>query len=172
MISRRQVLARGGSLAALLLPVFPFRAYSADPGEGVEIVMRSRGQGAHVWFDPIGLLIEPGQRLTWRNGDPVNSHTVTAYHPDIDGRPRRWPQKAKPFDSGYLLPDETFSVILTEPGIYDYYCMPHEYAGMVGRIIVAGATEPEPLEQGDIPEAALAALPAIEDILEKGKVER
>src|SRR5690606_34344147 len=128
-------------------------------------------QGAHVWFDPVGLLVAPGQTLLWRNDDRGNSHTVTAYHPDIGDRPLRWPAGADPFDSGYLLPGGSFSIMLTVPGIYDYYCVPHEHAGMVGRIIVAGGPhDPAALENGDIPEVALAAFPAVDEILAKGRV--
>ena len=36
------------------------------------------------------------------------------------------------------MPGESFAVELTEPGVYDYYCIPHEHAGMVGRIVVGG----------------------------------
>ena len=44
-------------------------------------------------------------------------------------------------DSGYLLPDEEFSLTLTRSGAYDYFCIPHEHAGMVGRIVVAAEGE-------------------------------
>ena len=37
------------------------------------------------------------------------------------------------------MPGEAFEVMLTEPGVYDYYCVPHEHAGMVGRIVVGAA---------------------------------
>ena len=33
-------------------------------------------------------------------------------------------------------PGSHFEVTLTIPGVYDYFCMPHEAAGMVGRIVV------------------------------------
>jgi hypothetical protein len=46
------------------------------------------------------------------------------------------PEDAKPWESDYLLPNESFSATLSEPGVYDYYCHPHEHAGMVGRIVV------------------------------------
>ena len=36
------------------------------------------------------------------------------------------------------MPGESFEVELTEPGVYDYFCIPHEHAGMVGRIVVGG----------------------------------
>jgi plastocyanin len=33
-------------------------------------------------------------------------------------------------------PGDHFEVTLTVAGVYDYFCMPHEAAGMVGRIVV------------------------------------
>ena len=36
-----------------------------------------------------------------------------------------------------------FDVTLTAPGVYDYFCTPHEAAGMVGRIVV-GKLPPAP----------------------------
>ena len=98
--------------------------------------MRGKADGSHVWFDPIGLHVQPGQTVRWTNRDPGNSHTVTSYHPDIFERPLRIPAGAKPWNSDYLLPNESFSQTFTVEGVYDYYCVPHEHAGMVGRIVV------------------------------------
>jgi plastocyanin len=161
----------GGMIAALSLP--PAIARAEDI---VEIEMAGRSDGSHVWFNPIGIRIRPGQTIRWINRDKGNSHTATAYHPANFGRPRRIPQAATPWHSDYLLPDEFFSTTLTETGIYDYYCVPHEMAGMVGRIIVG---EPEPGGWFDgagvndgLPEAALNAFPSVETILIEGAVRR
>jgi hypothetical protein len=59
--------------------------------------------------------------------------------------------------------------------VYDYYCLPHEMAGMVGRIVVgqpgdAGWENVLP-GHGDLPEAALAAFPSVEDIIASARVE-
>jgi hypothetical protein len=86
------------------------------------------------------------------------------------------PKSAKAWNSDFLLPNETFSVTFTEKGVYDYYCIPHEHAGMVGRIVVG---EPEPhgwMElagaNGDLPREALQAFPSVEDIMRQGLVRR
>ena len=100
--------------------------------------MQGRGGGSHVWFDPIGLLVRPGQTVRWTNREAGNVHTATAYHPANLDRPLRIPRAALPWDSDYLMPGESFAVELTEPGVYDYFCIPHEHAGMVGRIVVGG----------------------------------
>ena len=69
------------------------------------------------------------------------------------------------------LPNETFSVTLTVEGVYDYFCIPHEHAGMVGRIIVGRPAGPrvQPLE-GAVPEPARRAFPSIEEIMRRGVV--
>jgi plastocyanin len=132
--------------------------------------------GAHVSFDPVGLRLEPGDTLRWTNDDAGNSHTATAYHPANFGRPRRMPAAAQPWDSGYLLPGESFAVTLTAEGVYDYYCLPHEHAGMVGRLIVGDPAADGWLQDagadGDLPEIALNAFPPVEEIMGKGLVRR
>lgn len=178
MLSRRAVLQAGGLwLAGLALGRI---GWSAEEQEVLEILMRSDPGGAHVVFDPIGLLVRPGQRVRWVN-DGHNVHTTTAYHPDNAGHPLRIPTAAEPWDSGYLInPGDSFEVRFTVEGIYDYYCTPHEAAGMVGRIVVLGPGKndpallrPYPDDAGNpawkkVPQAALANLPTVDSILKGG----
>jgi hypothetical protein len=84
------------------------------------------------------------------------------------------PKEAKPWNSDYLLPGESFSVSFIEEGVYDYYCIPHEQAGMVGRIVV-GAPETHGWLQfadadGTLPPEALEGFPAVQEIMAKGTV--
>jgi plastocyanin len=168
MLTRRAFAAAGGSvLAGLLLP----QALSAR--SVAEIAMRGNADGSKVWFDPIGLLIQPGHVVRWVNKDPGNAHTSTAFHP-ANERPLRIPESVASWDSGYLLPEESFEMRFTVEGVYDYFCVPHEHAGMVGRIVVAGpdslavfeAAPPSP----DLPEAILRAFPAVARIVRDGVV--
>jgi len=169
IVSRRGILGLGGGAAVALA----LRCSTASADDFVEIAMQGRTDGSKVWFDPIGVLIKPGQTVRWTNRNPGNSHTTTAYNPANFGRPLRMPDGATPWNSDFLLPNEGFSVTLTVEGVYDYYCIPHEHAGMVGRIIV-GRPGPDDQTQasdpGDLPEAALKAFPAVEEILTKGTV--
>lgn len=175
MITRRKLVGAGGVFLAALAT-----RRAAGQTAPVDIRMQGNSDGSHVWYDPVGLHIEPGRTVRWINLDAGNAHTATAYHPRIMDRPRRIPEKATPWDSDYLLPDETFSVTLTEPGVYDFYCIPHEHAGMVGRIVVGeppaqGWVDPANEAAGDLlplPEAALKAFPAVEEILRQGSVRR
>lgn len=170
-VTRRRALEAGGAfLAAFAVST---RSRGADT---LDIVMDGRPNGSHVWFSPLGIHVAPGQTIRWINRDQGNSHTATAYHPDLFDRPLRIPEGAEPWDSGYLLPEETFSVTLTVPGVYDYYCLPHERAGMVGRIAVGdlssgSGAEPYVTEGAGLPKAALEALPSVREILASGVVQ-
>jgi len=168
---RRRFLA--GSAAALALPTWA-RA-SADPaaaGAPVEIVMQGKGDGAHVWFDPAGLLVKPGAIVRWTNRETGNVHTTTAYAPQNFDRPLRIPAGARPWNSDYLMPGETFEVTLTVPGVYDFYCIPHEHAGMVGRIVVGEVPAGwHGWPDGDLPPVALAAFPKVAAIVSRGSVQ-
>lgn len=143
-----------------------------EEGEGdtdvVEVNMITDEDG---WYnDPKGLLIDPG--MTVRFVNESGSHSATAYHPANQDKPLRIPEAADPWDSGMLTEDSApFEVTLDIQGVYDYYCIPHEDLGMVGRIIVGepqagpGTTPPDGL-----PPDAQDALPSIEAILEGGTV--
>lgn len=134
MITRRGFIQSGGAVVAgLALPSW-WRA-PAPAVKVVEIAMRSDPAGSKVWFDPAGLLVEPGTTVRWVVKE--NVHTTTAYHPKNGHHSLRIPEGAAPWDSGFLVhPGDHFDVTLTVPGVYDFFCMPHEAAGMVGRLVV------------------------------------
>ncbi|MHA6690991.1 plastocyanin/azurin family copper-binding protein [Devosia sp. A449] len=174
MLTRRRILEVGG----VTLAAFVLRPALVRGAEIVDIEMTGKPDGSDVWFDPIGLHIQPGQTIRWTNRDAGNSHTATAYHPSLFDRQQRIPEGAEPWDSDYLLPGDSFSVTLTVPGVYDYYCVPHEHAGMVGRIVVGDAPAADyPATSADaklmaLPDVALAAFPSIADIVAAGAVQR
>ena len=74
--------------------------------------------------------------------------------------------------------------LLTVEGVYDYFCQPHEIAGMVGRVIVGHPTGPGALpfdyfksrstSSGwqPVPPGAAKAFPAIEAIVKQRIVRR
>jgi plastocyanin len=160
VLTRRRLLSTGGLALAGL----------AAPGLGraapwVEIRMRATPRGEAVWFDPIGLWIAPGTTVRFALHDDV--HTTTAYHPRNHGRSLRIPERAEPWDSGFVMERGAhFDVTLTVEGVYDYFCLPHEAAGMVGRIVVGRPSGPGTLPfDATVPEAARQAFPAIERIM-------
>lgn len=181
-VSRREFLWVGGlALVGFGLPSIR-RASAARVTSSLEVIeMRSDALGSRVWFDPIGLHVEPGTTVRWLVRE--NVHTTTAYHPQNDHHPLRIPERAVPWNSGYLVnPRDHFEVTLTVPGVYDYYCTPHEAAGMVGRIVVARpagpgaeafdywAGKPGTESWHHVPDAARAAFPSIARIMAEGRV--
>lgn len=175
MTSRREFLQAGGVVVAglALSPRWPVSLQSARV---VQIEMRSDRLGSRVWFDPVGVFVEPGTTIRWIARE--NVHTATAYHPTNGRHSLRIPEGAKPWDSGFLVnPGDRFDVLLTVAGVYDFFCMPHEAAGMVGRIVVGGTGGPgaRPYDyfEGDtgtgdwlpVPSVAQRTFPGIERIL-------
>jgi len=179
--SRREFLKTSGlTLAGFGVASFHGMQFRYAASTAV-IEMHSDALGARVWFDPIGLYVERGTTVRWIVRE--NVHTTTAYHPRNDKHSLRIPEGAMPWDSGYLVqPGEHFDVTLTVPGVYDYYCTPHEGAGMVGRIVVGNSRGPgaEPFDYWVdkpgtdgwrvVPDAARAAFPSIARILAERRV--
>jgi len=87
-------------------------------------------------FEPKEITVTVGDRVQWRNVGQI-AHTVTTT-PSKVADPARVsvPRGAKPWDSGLIGGDETFSRTFDEPGTYEYVCIPHEGAGMVGTVVV------------------------------------
>ena len=154
---------------------------AAVAGRTVEVQLVQTPAGM-AYFDPAGLRIAPGDTVRWVQ---INGfHSITAYHPRNDNHELRIPASAQPWDSDILLAASplrgaTFERTFTVPGVYDYFCRPHEMAGMVGRIVVGDpgdgpATKPfgyaPSAHWKPIPEAARRALPSIAEILRKETV--
>lgn len=169
-MNRRTFLrAAGGSLLAARL------ATPAWGAETVDINLVMKDLGAFVGFDPIGLYLRTGQTVRWRCESGV--HTSTAYHPANANHALRIPETAEPWDSGWLQPGDTFTYRFSVPGVYDYFCKPHEAAGMVGRIVVdhpAGPgtkpfgyflDNPKAANWQAVPEAARQAFPSVAAIM-------
>jgi len=167
VIGRRAVLWAGGWAAGLAQFGMPLPSVAAPV---VEIRMRGNADGSKVWYDPVGVLIEPGQVLRWVNTDPGNAHTSTAYHPRNNGRPLRIPEGGEPWDSDYLLPGGTFELRLSVPGVYDYFCTPHEEAGMAGRIVVGRPAGGAEVSADTLPEPARRVVPPVAEIVRRGVV--
>ncbi len=163
MPSRRAFILSGAPLlAGLILP----RAAFAAPQTHI-IGMESDALGSKVWFDPIGLHVQLGDTIRWVLNN--NVHTVAAYHPENAGHALRIPAGAAPWDSGYLVNQgDSFEVTLTVPGVYDYYCAPHEFSGMVGRIVVGDGRASS--DWRDVPAVARSAFPTVAEIVAKGRV--
>jgi plastocyanin len=89
-------------------------------------------------FSPEQVTVSVGGTVTWENPSTV-VHTATG-DPDAVADPDNveLPDGAEPFDSGFVQPGDSFSHTFTEPGTYQYVCIPHEGVGMIGTIVVEG----------------------------------
>jgi plastocyanin len=123
-------------------------------------------------YDPPGLLLEAGDRVAWilLEDHLVDGHSATAYHPDQD-KFLRVPETAGPWSTSLMegfgaWQEITFDVL----GVHDYFCIPHETEGMVGRIIVGapqGGPGTQPSSIGISP-AGQSTIPTIDEIMNEG----
>jgi plastocyanin len=87
-------------------------------------------------YQPANLTVKVGDTVEWKNiGNSVHhasSDPSTAVNPaDVSN-----PPGAKPFDSGFLQPGQSFTYTFTAPGKYKFICAPHETSGMSGEVVV------------------------------------
>lgn len=136
--SRRSVLRRSRSVLAVGTTAIAGCLGGSGPS-GPTVTMTG-----DLRFDPADVAIDPGQQVTWVNESGV-PHTASAYEEGI-------PDEASYFASGgyeseqavrqstsargFLERGETYSYTFDVTGTYQYFCLPHEESGMVGRVIV------------------------------------
>lgn len=113
-------------------------------------------QAWSMFFDPVGLYVEPGDTVTFRLDE--ESHSTVAYHEDNElAEETRISDDAEPWSSDTF--DEqgaTFQRAFDAQGTYDYYCGSHKDQGMVGRIVVGepgGPAEGSEVPDGNLPES-------------------
>lgn len=99
------------------------------------VTVEVKGTDVDARFDPVVVQLNPGDVIQFVIREGL--HTVTAYHPE-NRRPQRIPASAKSFDSGLMEQGDQWFLTISEKGVYDYFCLPHEKMGHAGRII-AGA---------------------------------
>lgn len=80
--------------------------------------------------------IRRGTRVTWKNVGSV-AHTITSIRAKATNKGyARVPAGARAWDSGFVGGGKSFSRVLRIPGVYRYFCIPHEGAKMIGTIVV------------------------------------
>ncbi|KTG13083.1 cupredoxin domain-containing protein [Haloferax profundi] len=99
-----------------------------------------------VAFDPPVVTVDVGDEVVWRNTSS-RGHTVTAYESVLpegaeffasgEFEDEQTARKAYSNSLGGLIDSgETYSYTFDVPGEYEYLCIPHEQAGMVGTVVV------------------------------------
>lgn len=133
-------------MKVLVYIVIPLILFTGETVQALQItpsdtmVVQVTGTGTDAKFVPALIQVEVGDVIRFDVLEGM--HTVTAYHPD-NRRPLRIPETASSFDSGMLNAGDVWFLKIDEKGVYDYFCMPHERLGHVGRIL-AGAGEASP----------------------------
>jgi plastocyanin len=87
-------------------------------------------------FQPARITIKTGGTVEWKNIGSEVHHATDDPSLAINKADVAKPPGAKPFDSGFLKPGETFSQTFSAPGVYRYTCAVHEMKGMNAEIIV------------------------------------
>ncbi len=96
------------------------------------VTVKVLGTNADSRFEPQVVRVGPGDVIQFEVKEGM--HTVTAYHPD-NRRDLRIPTGAQSFDSGPLTAGDTWLLTITHTGEYNYFCMPHERMGHIGKIL-------------------------------------
>jgi plastocyanin len=87
-------------------------------------------------FQPVQTSIKVGDTVEWTNIGTQLHHVTTDPAAALKKNDVSSPPGAKPFDSGFLKPGESFSATFSVPGTYRYTCAVHEAKGMNGVLIV------------------------------------
>jgi plastocyanin len=174
--------ARWLVLCLAVASLLPAVVDAKDRARVHEVRMEMSKDGTRAYFDPIGIHIQPGDTIRWVQISGY--HSTTAYHPANGNHELRIPENAKPWDSDVLVVElpakgSSFERVFHHEGVYDYFCKPHEAAGMVGRIVVGnpgsgpGARPFNYSPKGKwnpIPLAAQKQFPSIEEIITKSVI--
>ncbi|WP_267641203.1 plastocyanin/azurin family copper-binding protein [Haloarchaeobius amylolyticus] len=138
---------------------------TAETGTTTTSADHTVGLYTDLYFDPIGLHVEPGDTIAFELVS--GAHSATAYHPDNEAvLERRVPQAAKAWDTGTWSETGTVrTATLAAEGTHDYFCIPHKGVEMIGRIVVGSPGGPA-TESGN-PDGTL---PASDRIVSEGSV--
>lgn len=135
-----------GLAIVILLAMFFWRNTEPKPSETLgpqegDIVVRLTDD---LRFEPDSIEIEVGQTVVWVN-ESEKVHTVST-HPREAAQEEHAivPEGAEHWDSSNLGPGDSFKRTFTVPGVYKYYCHPHENMAMLGEVIVREPGEPLP----------------------------
>ncbi|KAL6861347.1 hypothetical protein ACP4OV_017047 [Aristida adscensionis] len=126
----RASLGRAAGAAAVAVAASAMLAGAPAPAMAQDVLLGANG-GALV-FEPQEFTVKSGETITFKNNAGFPHNVVF----DEDEVPSGV-DVGKISQEEYLnAPGETFSVTLTVPGTYSFYCQPHQGAGMVGKVTV------------------------------------
>jgi len=143
---RRTFLRTAGSAAALTAAAAATSGSAGAAESGTTHVVEMNDQLAFV---PERIEVAPGDTVVWENVGS-QGHSVTAYEDSIPEGAAYWAsggfdaeQAARDayefggsIDSGNVQAGEPYSHTFETEGTHEYFCIPHESAGMVGQVVV------------------------------------
>ena len=119
-----------GVIAAALLATAVAESRAAKPATVITMMDMPPS------FEPMRTTIKAGDTVEWQNVGNQLHHVTTDPAAALKKGDVSSPPEAKPFDSGFLKPGESFSETFSVPGIYRYTCAVHEAKGMNGELVV------------------------------------
>jgi plastocyanin len=131
-VARRSFTVRAslGKAAGTAAVAVAASALLAGGAMAQEVLLGANG-GVLV-FEPSEFTVKAGDTITFKNNAGYPHNVVF----DEDEVPSGV-DATKISQEEYLnAPGETYSVTLTVPGTYSFYCEPHQGAGMVGKVTV------------------------------------
>lgn len=87
-------------------------------------------------FVPAHVTISVGDAVEWKNVSDLVHTATDVPKKAVNTKDASLPSGAKPFNSGYLKPGQTYRHVFHIAGVYHYFCIPHEPLGMVGTVTV------------------------------------
>jgi len=145
-LSRRGFMRRGAGGAAAAATAVAGAAGSAGTAGAQTTHTIDMTDG--LVFDPDQLTIAPGDTVVWETVGSIG-HSVTAYEGEIPEEAEYWNSgnfdseqaarsnyTAGDRDSGDVGAGQTYEHTFEVEGQYDYFCVPHESAGMVASLTV------------------------------------
>jgi plastocyanin len=137
MKSQRRHHTRNLSLVSLTLLAFVLAVLAVSAQAAGRTVVAISCQGPDgMQFSPDPITIHVGETVVWTNPS-TEVHNVVDDPTQVNNKSEvQLPRGARPFNSGYIKPGQSYAHTFTVPGVYRYACNLHEDQGMFGKIIV------------------------------------
>jgi plastocyanin len=132
---KRRILLRI-AIVAVVAAIAALLTLLPDPLKAASAPVVVKMTDSSPFYAPSKITIKSGETVQWVN-DGATVHSVSTDASNAQNpKDTSMPKGAVPFDSGFIPPGGNYSSTFKVPGMYHYYCLPHEKAGMSGVIVV------------------------------------
>ena len=129
--------SKGKTAISLILAALLLTACGCNPARTVTITLDGEAQtttspgvtGARQIiiqngvFEPMEITINTGDTITWINNDSEN-RSITSWREDREADGWRYANIGDVWDSGGIMPGQTYSRTFTQPGRFEYFSFP------------------------------------------------